>query len=56
MSALLVVFSFWFWSLLKKRVIQKTLGTCLDEIGYKGLDRSVDHSCSLFLPHTQFFR
>ena len=67
-SALLVVFSFWFWRLLEKRVIQKTLGRCLDEIWthrfsfilicglvsrMKALDYSVDRSCSLF-PSVKF--
>lgn len=32
-SALLVVFSFWFWRLLEKWVIQKILGRFLNEIG-----------------------
>lgn len=63
--ALLVVFSFWFWRLLEKRVIQKTLRRCLDEIWthrfsfilicglvsrMKALDWTVDRSCSVFPP------
>lgn len=61
-----VVFSFWFWRLLEKRIIPKILGTCLDEIGHIVFPSSwfvvwlsawklgID-SCSLFPPHTQFF-